>query len=108
VQTLRGVADKEAVGAFEGRILALSKAHGLLGGKDWEAVSLRDVIYRILQPFGLNDRRVTRFSVKGDDVRLQAKAALTHHGVPRTGDQCGQTRRALERRCRKDRHRMAG
>jgi two-component sensor histidine kinase len=35
------------------------------------------VIYRILQPFGLNDRRVTRFSVKGDDVRLQAKAALT-------------------------------
>jgi two-component sensor histidine kinase len=43
VQTLRGVADKEAVGAFEGRILALSKAHGLLGDKDWEAVSLRDV-----------------------------------------------------------------
>jgi PAS domain S-box-containing protein len=77
VQTLRGVADKEAVGAFEGRILALSKAHGLLGGRDWEAVSLRDVIDRILQPFGLNDRRVTRFSLEGDDVRLQAKAALT-------------------------------
>jgi PAS domain S-box-containing protein len=77
VQTLRGVADKEAVGAFEGRILALSKAHGLLGSKDWEAVSLRDVIYRILQPFGLNDRRVTRFSVEGDDVRLQPKAALS-------------------------------
>jgi two-component sensor histidine kinase len=30
-----------------------------------------------LQPFGLNDRRVIRFSVKGDDVRLQPKAALT-------------------------------
>jgi two-component sensor histidine kinase len=41
VQTLRGVADKEAVGAFEGRILALSKAHALLGGKHWEAVCLR-------------------------------------------------------------------
>jgi PAS domain S-box-containing protein len=77
VQTLRGAADKEAVAAFEGRILALSKAHGLLGGKHWEAVSLRDVIDRILQPFGLNDRRVTRFSIEGDDVRLQPKAALT-------------------------------
>jgi PAS domain S-box-containing protein len=77
VQTLRGAADKEAVGAFEGRILALSKAHGLLGRKLWEAVSLRDVIEQILRPFGLNDRRVTRFSVEGDDVRLQPKAALT-------------------------------
>ena len=65
VQTLRGAADKEAVGAFEGRILALSKAHGLLGSKDWEAVSLRDGIYRILQPFGLNDRRVTRSRLRG-------------------------------------------
>jgi two-component sensor histidine kinase len=77
VQTLRGAADKEAVGAFEGRILALSKAHGLLGRRLWEAVSLRDVIEQILQPFGLNDRRVTRFLVEGDDVRLQPKAALT-------------------------------
>jgi PAS domain S-box-containing protein len=77
VQTLRGAADKGAVDALEGRILALSKAHGLLGRKLWEAVSLRDVIDQILQPFGLNDRRVARFSVEGDDVRLQPKAALT-------------------------------
>jgi PAS domain S-box-containing protein len=77
VQTLRGAADKEVVDAFEGRILALSKAHSLLGRKHWEAVSLRDVIDQILQPFGLNDRRVARFSVEGDDVRLQPKAALT-------------------------------
>ena len=38
VQTLRGAADKEVVDAFEGRILALSKAHSLLGSKHWEAV----------------------------------------------------------------------
>jgi two-component sensor histidine kinase len=57
--------------------MALSKAHSLLGRKHWETVSLRDVIDQILQPFGLNDRRVTRFSVEGDDVRLQPKAALT-------------------------------
>jgi PAS domain S-box-containing protein len=77
VQTLRRAANKEVVDAFEGRILALSKAHSLLGRKHWETVSLRDIIDQILQPFGLNDRRVIRFSVKGDDVRLQPKAALT-------------------------------
>ncbi len=76
-QTLRGAADKKVVDAFEGRILALSKAHSLLGRKHWQTVSLRDVIDQILQPFGLNDRRVARFSVEGDDVRLQPKAALT-------------------------------
>ena len=77
VQTLRGAANKEVVDAFEGRILALSKAHSLLGRKHWETVSLCDVIDQILQPFGLNDSRVARFSVKGDDVHLQPKAALT-------------------------------
>jgi len=77
MQTLRGAANKEVVDAFEGRILALSKAHSLLGRKLWETVSLRDVIDQILQPFGLNDRRVARFSVEGDDVRLQPKAALS-------------------------------
>ena len=77
VQTLRGAADKEVVDAFEGRILALSKAHSLLGRKHWETVSLRDVIDQIFQPFGLSDRRVARFSVEGDDVHLQPKAALT-------------------------------
>ena len=77
VQTLRGAANKQVVDAFEGRILALSKAHSLLGRKHWETVSLRDVIDQILPPFGLNDRRVARFSVEGDDVRLQPKAALS-------------------------------
>jgi PAS domain S-box-containing protein len=77
VQTLRGAANKEVVDAFEGRITALSKAHSLLGRKHWETVSLRDVIDQILQPFGLNDLRVARFSVEGDRVRLQPKAALT-------------------------------
>jgi two-component sensor histidine kinase len=77
VQTLHGVADKEVVDAFTGRILALSKAHGLLGRENWEGVSLRNVIDQILEPFGLQDRRVARFTVEGDDVRLPPKAALT-------------------------------
>jgi len=54
VQTLRGAANKEVVDAFEGRILALSKAHSLLGRKLWQSAGLRDVINQILQPFGLS------------------------------------------------------
>jgi PAS domain S-box-containing protein len=77
-QTLHGAANKEVVDTFEGRILALSKVHSLLGREHWETVSLRDLVDQILRPFGLNDPRVIRFSVKGgDDVRLQPKAALT-------------------------------
>jgi two-component sensor histidine kinase len=77
MQTLRGAANKDVVDAFEGRILALSTAHSLLGRKLWATVGLRDVIDQILQPFGLNDSRVTRFSVAGKDVGLEPKAALT-------------------------------
>ncbi len=63
--------------AFEGRILALSKAHSLLGREHWSAVGLRDVLDQILRPFGLNDPGVARFSIVGADVCLQPKAALT-------------------------------
>jgi PAS domain S-box-containing protein len=77
VQTLRGVADRELIDAFEGRLLALSKAHSLLGRKQWDAVGLRDVVDQILQPFGFNDRRAARFSVEGDDVHLHPNTALT-------------------------------
>lgn len=76
-QTLQHVADREAVGLVEGRILALARGHSLLGSKDWERVGLRDVISQILRPFGLDDPQVARFSVRGDDARLQPKTALT-------------------------------
>jgi len=77
VQTLRGAADDTVVEVFEGRVLALSRAHSLLGRDHWEAIGLRDVMDQMLQPFGLNDARVARFSVVGDDVNLAPKAALT-------------------------------
>lgn len=76
-QTLRGMADEGVINVFERRILALSKAHSLLGRESWGGVSLRDVLGEILQPFGLVDGRVARFSVEGNDVRLQPKASLT-------------------------------
>jgi PAS domain S-box-containing protein len=76
-QTLHGVTDQTVVAAFEGRILALSRAQSLLGRRNWENVGVRDVIDQILEPFGLNDRRAIHFSIAGDNVRLPPKAALT-------------------------------
>lgn len=75
--TLRGASDPGLAEAFEGRILALSKAYGLLGGADREMVGLGDVIERMLQPFGLRDQQVPRFTIIGEDVRLQPQAELT-------------------------------
>ena len=77
VQTLRGATDEDVIDAFEGRILALSKAHSLLGRENWDRVGLCDVIDQILQPFGLNAPRRSRLSVEGDHVRLQPKTVLT-------------------------------
>jgi putative addiction module CopG family antidote len=76
-QTLRSAAVEQPVrDAFEGRLLALSKAHGLLAHESWDGVGLRDLIDQTLQPFGIRDPRPARFSVEGGDVRLPPKAAL--------------------------------
>ncbi len=77
LETLHGVADKTAVEAFESRILALSEAHRLLGRESWEGAGLRDVVTAILEPFGLSDGRADRFSMVGENILLQPKAALT-------------------------------
>lgn len=76
-QTLRNATDRADVDAFEGRILALSKAHSILGRHKWLAVGLREVIDQILQPFGVGNRPSSRFTVTGADVRLDPKTALS-------------------------------
>ena len=45
-QTLRGAVDPAVAALFEGRILALSQGHALLGDAAWGSVGLRDVIER--------------------------------------------------------------
>jgi len=72
-QTLRGMTDEETIAILDGRILALSKVHGLLGAVDWDKVGLRDVLDEILRSFGLADR----ISVECDEVRLSPKALLS-------------------------------
>ncbi len=72
-QTLRGMADEQTIDAFEGRILALSKTHSLLGAGNWDKVGLRDVLDRTLETLGL----AARVSIEGDELRLRPKDALT-------------------------------
>lgn len=76
IQTLRGAADPDVLEAFQGRILALSKAHSLLGRENWDSAGLHEVIAAILQPYGMSDRRGDQFAIDGADVRLKPKAAL--------------------------------
>ncbi len=76
-QTLGGMADNQIVNVFQGRILALSKAQGLLGRTNWDRVGIRQIVERILEPFGLHDLSTNRFKVWGADVRLRPKAALS-------------------------------
>jgi PAS domain S-box-containing protein len=76
-QTLVSAADREMVGVFEDRVLALSKAQALLGRRSWDRVDLRHVVDCILEPFGLHDLPFERFRAAGDDVWLHPKAALS-------------------------------
>ena len=76
-QTLSSQLDYAVVETFEGRVLALSKAHSLLGSENWNAVRLHDLLDRVLQPFGLNDDASPRFTLEGDEVHLHPKAALS-------------------------------
>jgi PAS domain S-box-containing protein len=68
-----GAADAYAMGAFEGRLLALSKTHDLLTKGWWEGAMLRDLVHNELSPYGGEG---ARFSVEGPDLRLEPDAAL--------------------------------
>lgn len=75
-QTLRGKAPQEAVEGFEGRVIALSKAHALLGAEQWYGVDLGELVARTLEPFGFGGPS-RPFAVEGASVRVPPKAALT-------------------------------
>lgn len=76
-QTLRGMADDDVIAKLEKRVLALSKVNSLLGDENWDRVGLRDVLDRILELFGFNMGHTSRFALRGENVRLRPKAALT-------------------------------
>jgi len=75
MQTFRDCPDKAPIEAFQGRILALSKAHALLAQGHWQAVCLGDVVDRVLRPFGAMEGGPLH--TRGERIMLQPKAALT-------------------------------
>lgn len=72
-QTLRSVADRPAVTAFEDRLMALSVAHDVLLQKDWDRADLREVLRRVLEAAGAGNR----YDATGEAVVLGPRAALS-------------------------------
>lgn len=73
-QTLKGEAATDAARrAFEGRLLALAKAHGLLTRTSWESAALADIIEDAAHTNVPARRRVR---VSGPDITLGPKPAL--------------------------------
>lgn len=59
---------------FEGRLIALSKAHDVLSKENWQAASLNDIIDQAVAPFQAPGHQ--RFVIEGPPQRLKPKAAL--------------------------------
>ncbi|AHL77646.1 hypothetical protein CH92_10780 [Stutzerimonas stutzeri] len=59
---------------FEGRLIALSKAHDVLSRENWQAASLNDIIDQAAAAFQAPGQQ--RFVIEGPPQRLRPKAAL--------------------------------
>ena len=74
-QTARRAASPRAFSeSFEGRLIALSKAHDQLTRHHWESADLRSLLSDTIAPHGAGPERVV---LRGEDVRLRPRAALT-------------------------------
>lgn len=72
-QTLRTIPDREAVYAFERRLIALSAAHDALLDSNWTQTDLRTVASTVLDTVGFADR----CTLEGPPVALRPRAALS-------------------------------
>ncbi|HEX8526486.1 sensor histidine kinase [Allosphingosinicella sp.] len=73
-QTLKGdIGLAEARTRFEARLMALSRAHGMLTAQNWEGASLRRVVDDATEYLGGSQGR---FAISGDEVSLAPRAAL--------------------------------
>ncbi len=75
-QTARGASTPAAFReGFEGRLIALSKAHDQLTMHHWESADLRDLLSGSLAPYtGAESERVV---LRGEDIVLRPRAVLT-------------------------------
>jgi two-component system CheB/CheR fusion protein len=65
---------KEALSAFEARLLALSRAHDLLTQESWAGADLNIVVKKAIEPL---DTDQGRFHIEGPNVQLAPSAALS-------------------------------
>lgn len=63
---------KDFIGAFQARIMALSGAHSLLTQRQWEAISLRELIDEVIAPH----RSADVFTIEGPDCDLTPRQGL--------------------------------
>ncbi|HAB65285.1 MAG TPA: histidine kinase, partial [Pseudomonas sp.] len=73
-QSFRRDASNQSCQWFEGRLIALSKAHDVLSRENWQAADLRDVIEQAVAPFRVDGQQ--RFVSEGPAQRLRPKQAL--------------------------------
>lgn len=73
-QTLRQVAERDAVDALTRRIGALSRAHEVLLRQNWSEARMADVTKTVLATFEGGQR----FSVSGPDILLGPRATLSY------------------------------
>jgi two-component sensor histidine kinase len=77
-RTLQGAGtDAAAKKAIEGRLIALARAHGLLGMTNWQGAQVGDVATAILEPFGCGEVGRVRLHGPATALRPQAAIALT-------------------------------
>ena len=72
-QTLKGVAEQDAVTAFRQRLHALASAHDVLLQQSWASAPLRKVVQTVLGA----SSQVERFTLSGPDVTLGPRATLS-------------------------------
>lgn len=75
-QTVRGAATPAVFRErFEGRLIALSKAHDQLTTHHWESADLREILSASLAPYaGAGSERIV---LRGEDLLLRPRAVLT-------------------------------
>jgi PAS domain S-box-containing protein len=74
-QSFRRDTDNENYQWFEGRLIALSKAHDVLSRENWQAADLREVIEQVAAPFQVSG--LQRFITDGPAQPLRPKQALS-------------------------------
>jgi two-component sensor histidine kinase len=73
-QTFRGSGDPEAIRKFEGRLVALGRAHNVLSEEKWDSAEIREIVEGVLEPYAARESH--RLHVSGPALRLSPRSAL--------------------------------